>query len=103
MTKDFFECSRIRHEGRGATERMRGEGKDSFEQTLKSKNLKGKRIFLGLAIFCIKSDTLAHLKKKLRKWKLKVKLWTKASCYGLKKKPKSISELLIPLMWKLRQ
>lgn len=67
MTKDFFECSRIRHEGRGATERMRGEGKDSFEQTLKSKNLKGKRIFLGLAIFCIKSDTLAHLKKKLRK------------------------------------
>ena len=34
-----------------------------MNKLLNQKNLKGKPIFSGLAIFCIKSDTVAHFKK----------------------------------------
>lgn len=38
-----------------------GRGRTVFSKLLNSKTLKGKRIFSALAMFCIKSDTLAHL------------------------------------------
>lgn len=41
-----------------------GGGRTVLNKLLNEKNLKGKPIFSGLAIFCIKSDTVAHFKKK---------------------------------------
>ena len=54
-----------------------GRGKTVFSKLLNSKILKGKRIFSALAMFCIKSDTLAHLDEKKIMVKVFFMFWSR--------------------------